>query len=208
MRQKKCKICKETFTPQRPLQMVCGYKCSHEYAKLQKQKAWAKERKERLPEVYPQKFRKTLNTEIQKLSRMIDKKYGVISCIDCSKPLPTKHDGGHFHTKGSNASIAWNLHNIHSQRSECNMPDIGGGRRLEYYDGLVSRYSQKYADYVRYDIIRLYPSINVSNKEVAEKINLVRKLTRNLHTYSFKNPIDAREQMNQIIGIYTSGYSE
>jgi len=212
LKPKKCKVCKEKFTPMRPLQMVCSYQCGGKLAKLKREKKkekelkeWNKERKRREPDVRPQKYKGLLNTEIQKLSRLIDKKCGVAECIDCGRPLPKKYDSGHFHSKGSNPSIAWNLHNMHSQRSECNMPEIGGGRRLEYYEGLAKKYGQEYADYVRYDIVRLYPTIHVSNQEVAEKVTLVRKINREIDTYKFSDPIKARTMFNKIIGIYDRG---
>ena len=182
------------------------------YAKLQREKKkekelkdWNKERRKREPDAKPTKYRKLLNSEVQRLARLIDKKCGITECIDCNKTLTKKVDGGHFHSKSSNASIAWNLHNIHTQRSECNMPEIGGGRRLEYYEGLAKKYGQEYADYVRYDIVRLYPTIHVSNQEVAEKVTLVRKINREIDTYKFSDPITARTMFNKIIGIYDRG---
>ena len=46
MRAKKCKICKEQFTPVRNLQLVCSPKCGFEYVEFQKRKQWQKRKKE------------------------------------------------------------------------------------------------------------------------------------------------------------------
>lgn len=151
-------------------------------------------------EVYSKEYRKELAVSCQKLARMIDQKFGHL-CIDCGKPYGNQTDGGHFHSRGSNASLSYNLHNIHSQTSKCNQFD--GGRRLEYYRGLVARYGQWYADYVDSYMVQEYPVIKLSNGDVWDKLCTVKRLIRNFDVYIFTDGIHAREQMNTIIGIYT-----
>ena len=154
-------------------------------------------------EAYGPDHRKELNKAVQLLSRKIDAALGHITCIDCDRPFGKQIDGGHYHSKGSNSSIAWNLHNLHSQRSECNQNGIGGGKQLGYFEGLIDRYGQEYADFVRYDIVRLYPAIKLSNREVWEKLQLVRGINRNFDTYVLPDcGIKARRMFNLIIGIY------
>lgn len=156
-------------------------------------------------EVYGPENRSKLNVACQKLARMIDKACGIVTCIDCGKPFGNQTDGGHYHSKGANASIAWNLHNIHSQASDCNQNGIGGGKELGYFEGLGSRYGQEYANYVRYDIVRLYPVIKLSNREVYEKLQLVNGIIKNFETYVVSDPIKSREMFNKVIGIYVKG---
>ena len=73
MKPKKCKVCPTIIENPRPLQQVCSYKCSIELLKANKRKEWKKERAEKLPELYPRKYKSLLQSEINKLSRMIDK---------------------------------------------------------------------------------------------------------------------------------------
>ena len=176
------------------------------YAKdqeLKKQmKVVDKQKKERSPYVYPKKYKSYLNDECQKLARMIDAKFGFITCIDCGKPFGKQCDGGHFNSKGKNATIAWNLHNIHSQKSDCNRNGLGGGRERQYYDGLISRYGLEYAEMVDVGLQKKYPYIGLNESEVAEKLAIVRKLIRDFDTFNFSSSIQARDICNQIIAIY------
>lgn len=217
----KCKNCKDPFTPRfSTLEKYCwktDCKTIEAMEKLEKKKKadekkrnaetkdWKKRQKKMDIEVNPKKYRSYMNDEVQKLSRLIDKKCGIETCIDCGITFGKQVDGGHFHSKGANATLSWNLHNLHSQASHCNRNGLGGGKALGYYEGLQSRYSKEYADYVRYDLVRLYPSINLSNKEVYEKLKVVRKLNREIDTYQFTDPIKARTMFNKIIGIYDRG---
>jgi len=43
IKQKKCKVCSEKFTPFQTTQRVCGPKCAIEYAEIAKQKAFDRE---------------------------------------------------------------------------------------------------------------------------------------------------------------------
>ena len=155
-------------------------------------------------ETYGKEHRKYMNDEMQKLSRKIDAALGHTTCIDCSKPFGKQVDGGHFHSKGANPSLSWNLHNLHSQKSDCNQNGIGGGKALGYYEGLIERYGEDYAHFVRFDMVRLYPVIKMSNREVYEKLELVRGINRNFDTYVLPEcGIKARRMFNLLIGIYS-----
>ncbi|MFT5724143.1 MAG: hypothetical protein ACI9JN_001260 [Bacteroidia bacterium] len=168
--------------------------------------------KEMRIESYGKENRGLLNAATQKLSRLIDIACGINNCVDCGFPFhedtskkfgKANRDAGHYHSKGSNASIAWNLHNLHSQASPCNSNGIGGGKQLGYYEGLISRYGQEYADFVRYDIVRLYPKLGLSNREVFEKLTLVRAIIKNFDTYVISDSLSMRRMFNLIIGIYS-----
>jgi len=205
----KCKNCKEKFTPRfNTTEKYCweeGCKSVEvqnffEDKKKAEKKKQNKQKLERMPELYPKKYKSLLQAEINKLSKLIDKKFGYFTCIDCDNKFGKQTDAGHFHSVGSNSTIRWNLHNIHSQDSKCNRYD--GGRRLEYYRGLIERYSQKYADYVDTGLQKEYKYVGLTNKEVAEKLAIVRKLNRDFDTFSMMDSIQARNMFNTLIGIY------
>lgn len=168
----------------------------------QAQQEWNETKRRKRPYTHYKENKKALNDEIQKLARMIDARYGHTTCIDCGRPFGNQIDGGHFHSKGSNPSIRLNLHNIHSQRSECNQNGLGGGRERGYMIGLEQRYGKEYAEMVDTEIVRKYPYIGLKEQDIADKLKLVRKLVREFETFQFKDAIHAREQLNQIIGIY------
>jgi len=181
------------------IQMELEYK--KEKARKQQKKEWDAEKTEKAPYLYPRKYKKFLSDECQKLARMIDNHFGYL-CIDCGKPYGKQQDGGHFNSKGKNMSLAWNLHNIHSQKSDCNQNGLGGGRERQYYDGLISRYGERYAVYVDIGLQKEYKYIGLLDTEIAEKLALVRKLIRTFDTFVLTDSISARFMFNRLIGIY------
>lgn len=199
----RCKTCKQKFTPKTFNQKNCfdNDECIKAEFLLKRKNTWDKEKKEKEPVLKPQKFKLTLAKECQKLARMIDTKFGY-NCIDCDRPFAAQQDGGHFKSKGSNQSLAYNLHNIHSQRSECNCNGIGGGRERQYYNGLVKRYGQEYANYVDVGLQKEYKYIGLKNVEIPQKIEIVRKIIRDFDTFVLTDGKQARELFNTIIGIY------
>jgi hypothetical protein len=139
VKSKLCKNCKEKFTPDRPLQAVCGYKCANEYAKKQREKQakkeWVKEKKMLKEKLlthsdYIQLIQKVFNTYIRK--RDAGK-----PCISCNRPLINKFDAGHFYAAGSNPAIRFHEDNVHGQCVHCNRDKHGN--LLEYREGLIKR---------------------------------------------------------------------
>ena len=219
----RCKICNEKFDASKHFNRKTCFKkeCIDEFRIQTLQKEALKnlkkikdqnklEQKERFTSMKINSkgnvFKKQLQDEINSLARKTDLYFKFNLCIDCSKPYGKQQDGGHFNSVGSNPSIRYNLHNIHSQKSDCNRNGLGGGKRLEYYEGLQGRYSKEYADFVRYEIALEYKTIKLTNKEIHDKIPIVRKLNRDFETFKFNDPIEARNMMNTIIGIYTKGF--
>lgn len=192
MKDKICIICEEKFTPRRIGQKVCSIECSFKVPK--------KVKKDNRAEAYSKENKKSLQDEVQKLARIIDKRFGYITCIDCDRPFGKQTDGGHFHSKGHNKTISLNLHNIHSQDSQCN--GFFGGKQLQYYEGLIRRYGIDYANYVKDGLQQKYTYIGLKNIEIPDYLAIVRKLIRNFDTYVWSDAIQARDQCNTIIGIY------
>lgn len=178
-----------------------------EQVNKQQKKDWDKEKKEKAPYLYPRKYKNLLAQEIQKLARQIDN-YFKFDCIDCGKPYGKQQDGGHFNSKGKNMSIAWNLHNIHSQKSDCNRNGLGGGRERQYYNGLIERYGVKYAEYVDTGLQKEFEYIGLLDTEIAEKLAIVRKLNREFDTFVLTSSISARCMFNNLIGIYKTDIGE
>lgn len=151
------------------------------------------------PTVHEKKYKALLQNEVNKLSRMIDAKFGYITCIDCGKPFGNQTDAAHFNGVGSNHSIRYNLHNLHSSKSDCNQ--FSDKHKQGYTIGLKERYGESYLTLVEELPVR-YKYIKVSAVEVVEKLKIVRSLVKNFDTFKAENGIAMREMMNGIIGIY------
>lgn len=149
-------------------------------------------------EVYSKENKKLLQSEINKLCRMIDNKFNY-KCIDCDQPFGNQTDGAHFTSVGANTSTRFHLHNIHAARAYCNQySDV---HKEGYIAGLEKRYGEEYLKMVE-GLPLKYPLVKLSNVEIHEKLTIVRKLVRTFDTYKFENAISARSMFNKIIGIY------
>jgi hypothetical protein len=207
----KCKICKNTFKPiYSTLEQCCSsFECrstfaiqvaqkNREKALKEEEKAWKERKKEGKEKLYPKETKKELQREINKLSRLIDERFGY-KCICCGREYGKQRDAAHYSSIGANATIRFNLHNIHMADSYCN--NYSNTHISGYYDGLIKRYGQEYADYVKYElpkteIIKLLPN------EIQEKLKLVRSIIRNIDTYVFNDGKHGRDIFNSLIGIY------
>lgn len=208
IKNKKCKVCGSSFTPSQfnALQIVCSKNCEYDYKtkvalnNLKKIKIQEKIRfKEISINVHSKDHKKTLQKEINELARMIDKKCGYINCIDCDKYLTKQVHGSHYKNVQGHENIRFNLLNIHSSRSECNK--YHGGRKEGYEKGLLKRYGNIVLDQIEF-LDQKYKEVHFSNKEIYEKIKIVRKLKRDLPTFTSTDGNFLRNLFNSIIGLY------
>lgn len=211
VKEKTCKNpdCKKKFTPNySSTQVVCSVRCSQELARIKEREKAMKEGKKQLSEMkietHSKEFRADLQREVNKLSRMIDSHFGLDTCIDCGKKFGKQIDAAHLHSRGSNSSLRWNLHNLHSAKSDCNQ--YSNKHESGYKNGLSERYGEKYAKYVIEELPLIYKEVKVTNKEVHEKLKLVRSLVKTFGTFDLLNPINARNLFNTLIGIYTNDF--
>lgn len=196
--------CKKNFIPTQFAQPVCNYKCALGYNQEKKEAKEQKEIDDKVKEMRPfaksNEYKKSLQRVVNMLARLIDIKLGYNSCIDCGRTYGKQTDAAHYHSIGSNSTLRYNLHNLHSAASYCNFhSDL---HKTNYKIGLANRYGQKYADKVEH-LGLVYKEIHLTPLEVVEKLKVVRGLIRNLHTFEFENGMQAREILNRIIGIYT-----
>lgn len=207
----RCKSCGEKFEQTQFLQKFCRKnescldaesKFAIEKVQKQKQKDFNKFKEERRPFTHTKENKKELQRQINLLARNIDKACEIFTCIDCGVRFGKQVDGGHFNSVGSNATLRYNLDNIHSQASNCNRNGQGGGRQHDYYKGLVEKYGKEYADYVDIELQKKYKYIGLTEIEIYEKLKLVRKINRTFNSYVVTDPLQARKMFNLIIGIY------
>ena len=207
MKQKKCKVCKEPFEPQRGLQSVCSFPCALKLAKEIERKAenkkWQSEKKAMKDKLKTlSDWKKDLEVYVNKIVRLIDYE---CNCISCPPTTPIqKGFAGHFHSVGSNDSLRFNLDNIHLQCYSCN--GNKGGAQVQYLAGMGRIYGDIYSDYVHYGIVRHYPAIHLSVPEIKDAIavckGIIKELEGKMYVYDAPTRINLRNLYNEQIGIY------
>lgn len=165
MKQKLCKICKEHYTPIKPLQMVCGGKCAIEYSKIHLPKVKMteannkrKENKAKLKDLENLSYwKKILQAQVNLIVRLIDKGS---NCISSNRPYKETDECGHFASRGSNPALQFNLFNMYSQSVHDNQHL--SGNLLEYRDNL-----EKLGIYEMYLSQKVkYQSLKISKEEI------------------------------------------
>lgn len=198
----RCLLCKEKFKPKYFLMKHCMEKdeCIQAEIEMKKATIWKEKRKELKVETHSKEYRKYLQDEINLLSRLIDEAFGFDTCIDCNKPFGSHQiDACHLISRKKNNSLRWNLHNLHRGHNHCNF--YNEKHEGNFKEGIIRRYGKEYLEEIE-GLTLKYPKIKLSNKEVHEKLILVRKINRNFYTYKLEHPIATREMFNKIIGIY------
>jgi hypothetical protein len=142
LRSKRCRHCKSSFTPARPLQVACSPVCGLEIARAKRAKderaadRVKREKMKRLPELIAETQR-TFNAYI----RLRD---AGRACICCGQQLVAGvsnvgggYDAGHYRSVGSASHLRFDERNVHAQRKSCNR--YGAGRAVDYRIGLAHR---------------------------------------------------------------------
>ena len=196
----KCKNCGVRFIPKRSsLESSCSPKCAIENEQKKFLIKGTPAFKAAKVEVKIGETRNELQKKINMLARMIDAKYGFVTCIDCNLPMNKQIHGAHFHQVKGNEQLRFNLHNIHSALSQCNK--YSSEHKVGYILGLQKRYGYDYYLFVD-ELPRKYINIHLNAVELKEKLKIVNKLIRDFETYQTTNAINARGIFNKIIQIY------
>lgn len=199
------KTCKKEFKPLGPLQPYC-FECTLRRAKQETKKANDKKQKgidkEIKITVYSREYKKSLQDEINKLSKIIDIKFGYDSCIDCGLFMnrdKNQIDACHLISRKKNVTLSYHLDNLHSGHNHCNV--YNENHESNYKARIVKRYGQEYLNEIE-SLPLKYPVIKLSAQDIYEKLTLVRKLIRDFSTMRFESSISARKILNGIINIY------
>jgi len=143
MKAKKCKVCKDTFQPARPLQQVCSLACAMKLVKQEtKLKLDALQTKPQLVK----KAQAAFNSYIR--ARDTGK-----PCVSCDKPLgdaPNTYDAGHYRSVGSAPHMRFVEDNVHGQCKRCN--NWLGGNVVEYRKRLIDRIGERQLNLLESDI--------------------------------------------------------
>lgn len=143
-RPKKCRVCREAYTPSKPLQVVCSPSCALLHAKQKgekERKALDKiERKairEAKERVKPRsEYMKEAQAVINRYVRLRDAHLG---CVSCERPAAWQGQwhASHYRSRSAAPHLRFNLHNIHKACSICN--NHLSGNIMGYRPELVRR---------------------------------------------------------------------
>lgn len=142
MKLKKCKICKISFEPIKPLQQVCSPACAIELSNQVKTKSEKNERlkvKKELKEKVKSTadYRKDLQVIINKIIRTIDEGH---NCISSGRPYKSNDQAGHYYSVGAYPHLRFNLHNIYSQSVADNL--YKSGNPIGFTQGLIRDFGE------------------------------------------------------------------
>lgn len=147
MKPKRCKSCKEKFTPARPLQSCCGISCAIAYANKLKAKESTQQRKlERAERKIKLNAIKTIPELIKEaqtaFNAFIRERDKNELCICCDKPYGTNHlggdfDCGHYRSRGAAGHLRFNEDNAFGQRKYCNTYLSGNVQGMR--EGMIKR---------------------------------------------------------------------
>jgi hypothetical protein len=147
MKEKKCKICKNSFIPSIFAQSVCNYKCAMIHSKnlkeIKTKREWKAQKavlKDKLKTL--SQYEADAKKSFQKWVRMRDKD---LPCISCGNLNTTDWAGGHFYSAGMYSGLMFDERNCHKQcNSHCNK--FLSGNLLEYRKGLLKRYGSEFVE--------------------------------------------------------------
>jgi hypothetical protein len=133
---KKCKNCKQPFTPIRStLEKYCKEsECVRVWVAIEKEKAWKKTKAVKKVELMTlSDYIKIAQVTFNKYIRLRDKDY---TCISCGKELGTKFDAGHYLNANNHWNVRFNELNVNGQCVYCNQHLHGN--LIEYRKRLVT----------------------------------------------------------------------
>ena len=135
MKQKKCRYCKELFTPINSLQKNCFEPlCVSDWINEVKEKNWKRKKsKMKMDLMTIQDYVKLAQTVFNKYIRLRDA--GNV-CISCNKK-PLKENAGHFYNANNHWSVRFDERNVHLQCEHCNT--YLSGNLIYYRENLLKK---------------------------------------------------------------------
>lgn len=143
IRQKRCKVCREYFTPRSSFAKACGPVCAQEYVRLEKAK---KDRQERQKGLQALKTKRDYIKEAQKAwNSYVRARDAGKPCCSCGA-TPGQVFGGsmdcsHYRSIGAAPHLRFHLHNAASACVKCNR--WLGGNVVALRAGLVERIGEE-----------------------------------------------------------------
>jgi hypothetical protein len=147
MKAKKCKSCRESFIPARPLQSACGVQCAIALTNSGKEKSRkAKEARERAEHRVAKEKVKTRGEHMRECQQAFNEfirwrdRLAGHRCISSGRPLDWSGnavDAGHYRSTGSSPHLRFDGRNCHAQSKMDNR--FLSGNAVDYRIGLIER---------------------------------------------------------------------
>ena len=139
---KKCKHCKEPFTPMRTtLEKYCQKsECFKEFIRIEKDKEWKKRKKKKTEELMTASdWWKKLQPVFNEYIRLRDHHE---PCISCGTKIAPQWAAGHFFPVGNYPEVRIDPDNVHKQcNKHCNM-ELGGNIH-KYRPNLIKKIGEQ-----------------------------------------------------------------
>lgn len=132
---KRCKNCKDPFTPIRStLEKYCQKsECIRVWVELEKQKAWDKKKKQAKAEMLT--VQDYVKMAQQVFNAYINKRDSGKPCISCGKRITGRVNASHYYNANNHWNVRFDENNVHSSCITCNQHLSGNlieyGIRLE-----------------------------------------------------------------------------
>ncbi len=153
LKTRKCKVCRATYTPVRPLQSACGTVCALALAQARRERDTARVAREDRKRTRAQReamktisqLEKAAQTEVNRYVRLRDHHLG---CCSCDKPASWggQWHASHLRSVGAASSIRFHLWNIAKACSQCN--NHLSGNLSEYLPRAIARMGQERVDWL------------------------------------------------------------
>jgi hypothetical protein len=139
---RKCSVCKDRFTPTKPLQKVCGWSCACQVAAKQRVKEITErtkaDRRETRAKLEKLKTKSTWLKEAQKeFNAYIRARDAARPCISCRRFHQGEWHAGHYLSTGARPELRFDEDNVHKQCAPCNTHLHGN--LVHYREGLIER---------------------------------------------------------------------
>lgn len=142
MKAKRCKYCRESFVPARPLQSACGVQCAIALTNAGKEKARKAKEARELQEHRQAKERiktkgehaKEAQAAFNEFIRLRDES---LPCVSCGRFHDGQWHAGHYRTVGANPELRFEPLNVWRQCAPCN--NHMSGNVVNYRIELVKR---------------------------------------------------------------------
>lgn len=140
VRKKKCRVCKELFTPRSAWAKACSISCAQEHVRLEKAKKDRQELQKGLQALKTKRdYIKEAQVAFNAWVRYRDFLAGY-PCISSGRPLDWSGnavDAGHYRSVGSAPHLRFNEDNCHAQSKHDNQ--WKSGNAVDYRLGLIAR---------------------------------------------------------------------
>ena len=118
LKQKKCKSCRELFTPFNSMAKACSVPCAIALGKTEKEKEFNRVTREKKQAI---KSRGAWLKEAQAaFNRWVRLRDSGNPCISCLRHHDGQYHAGHYKTVGGNPELRFDERNCHKQCSACN----------------------------------------------------------------------------------------